>query len=300
MNFEQLTYIKEVYRTGSISEAAKNCYVSIPAISQAISSLEKELDVRIFERTRLGSFPTEEGLKIIDKTYEITSKLDELREIPKSKNQIYQGSLNISASPSMIISVFKTAFAFKEEYPNVDIKITENMAGEIIDTLKLNINDIGFLFINENLLEELENWEFETLINDKMFLCVGRNSPLAEKKSINPHDLLDQRLVTYSGVNSKIIVNRFLENNSKVNILFESNQFEIIKKTISEGFAVSFLNGLLLKNEPRVISGEIVPLPLSNFENMDISYGWLRMKNTYFSPITKKFLSYFKAQIKSE
>lgn len=300
MNLDQLTYIFEVYKTGSISKAAENCYVSIPAISQAISSLEKEMSVKIFERSRLGSHPTDDGLKLIKKASEIIAKVDEFNDITKSEEQLIKGNLHISASPSMIILVFKAAFAFKKDYPDVDIKITERMAEEIISTLKLNQNDIGFLMINQNLLDELNNWEYETIIHDKMYLCVGKNSSLASKQIIEPLDLLNEPLVTYSGANSKIIVHKFLENIKVMNILFESNQFEIIKRTISEGFAASFINGLLLRDEPRVLNGEIVTIPLNNFEYMKISYGWLRLKNTYFSPIAKKFLSYLKHQIESE
>lgn len=57
MNLEQLVYILEVYKAGSISNAAKNCHVTIPAISQAISLLEKELNTQIFKRSRTGSIP---------------------------------------------------------------------------------------------------------------------------------------------------------------------------------------------------------------------------------------------------
>ncbi|WP_026701582.1 LysR family transcriptional regulator substrate-binding protein [Salibacterium aidingense] len=124
------------------------------------------------------------------------------------------------------------------------------------------------------------------------------DSPLAEKQSIEPSDLSDQHIVEYSGINSKRIVRKFFkDHNTSMNSLFESNQFEIIKRTISEGIAISFINGLLLRNEPRVLNGKIVPLPLKNFDDLEISYGWLRMKNTYFSPVAKEFLKYLKKQI---
>lgn len=225
--------------------------------------------------------------------------MEELKEITLSEQELIQGSLKISASPSMIILVFIAAFAFKKDYPNVDIKITEKPAEEIIDNLKNNHDDIGFLMLNTELLDNIERWEFQTLIKDRMFLCVGRNSPLAKQKVVEPKDVLEDKFVTYSGVNAKHLTNEFVKKHGKIDLLFESNQYEIIKRTISEGFAASFINGLLLKNDPRVSNGDVIPLIVKNYDH-EIPFGWLRKKNTYFSPATKEFLKYVEKEIERE
>ena len=65
MRLEQLQYVVEIDKTRSISKAAKNLYITQPSISAAISALEKELNIKIFERTKNGVDPTPEGEKIV-------------------------------------------------------------------------------------------------------------------------------------------------------------------------------------------------------------------------------------------
>ena len=51
MNLQQASYILKVYECKNISAAAKELYVSQPALSHAIQVVEKEIGARIFDRT---------------------------------------------------------------------------------------------------------------------------------------------------------------------------------------------------------------------------------------------------------
>ena len=54
MRLEQLQYIIEIEKTGSISKAAENLYLTQPSVSAGVSALEKELKFKIFKRTKSG------------------------------------------------------------------------------------------------------------------------------------------------------------------------------------------------------------------------------------------------------
>lgn len=66
MNIQHLQYILEVQRTGSVSRAAKNLFVSQSGISTSIAGLEAELGFPIFERTRHGMVPTPRGMRVLE------------------------------------------------------------------------------------------------------------------------------------------------------------------------------------------------------------------------------------------
>ena len=57
MNLEQLEYIVETAKTGSLTKATQNCNVTLSAVSQAVSSLEAEFGFSLFTRSRLGAVP---------------------------------------------------------------------------------------------------------------------------------------------------------------------------------------------------------------------------------------------------
>ena len=66
MTFQQLQYILEIGKTGSVSSAAKNLFVSSSSVSISLNTLEKELGYPLFFRTQKGLFPTESGRQVLD------------------------------------------------------------------------------------------------------------------------------------------------------------------------------------------------------------------------------------------
>ena len=58
MNTQHFRYAVEVERTGSISQAAENLYISQPTISKVIKELEDTLGITIFQRTPRGTVAT--------------------------------------------------------------------------------------------------------------------------------------------------------------------------------------------------------------------------------------------------
>lgn len=71
MTIQQLQYILEVNRTRSITQAAKNLYVTQAGISSAISSLEDELGFQLFARSWQGAVPTERGARVLEQASRI-------------------------------------------------------------------------------------------------------------------------------------------------------------------------------------------------------------------------------------
>lgn len=66
MTFQQLNYLLEVGKTGSVTGAAKNLFVSSSSVSISLNALEKELGYSLFNRTQKGLVPTEQGLQVLD------------------------------------------------------------------------------------------------------------------------------------------------------------------------------------------------------------------------------------------
>ena len=71
MTFQQMQYVLEVYRAGSVSAAAKKLFVGQPSISLTISSLEKELGYPVFQRMKNGVVPTPRGREVINQAARI-------------------------------------------------------------------------------------------------------------------------------------------------------------------------------------------------------------------------------------
>ena len=65
MTIQQLQYVLEVYRAGSVSQAAKNLFVGQSSVSVSITNLEKELGYPIFTRSKNGVALTPQGRDVV-------------------------------------------------------------------------------------------------------------------------------------------------------------------------------------------------------------------------------------------
>ena len=65
MNTQHFQYLVEIERTRSISQAAKNLFLSQPNLSRVIHELEESLGFAIFERTSRGVTPTDRGAMLL-------------------------------------------------------------------------------------------------------------------------------------------------------------------------------------------------------------------------------------------
>lgn len=295
MHLEQLRYIVEVAKTHSISNAAQNLHVSQSTISKAITSLEQELAIQLFTRSRLGAIPTAESKNIIKKAYEIIVRLEEIQEEAHEYTSLMNGELNISASPSLFMPILLKALAsFKNDYPNCRIVMTEKKSLNIIEDVIQGKIDIGLAMLDEVNSKENKELIFESLLEGKIMVCVSKHSPLAFSDHIYPEELINETAVMHDGEIWRESISAYMDKYGPMNILFTSNNSEVIKKAVSEGLAISFLMDIALKDDHYVKSGEIVAIPLINLESSHRSFGWLRSKKKHFSFAAKEFLKYIK------
>ena len=65
MTLQQLRYVVEVATAGSITAASQRLFIAQPSLSKAISELESEMGITIFERSSKGVVPTEDGTRFL-------------------------------------------------------------------------------------------------------------------------------------------------------------------------------------------------------------------------------------------
>ncbi|OBZ10269.1 LysR family transcriptional regulator [Bacillus sp. FJAT-26390] len=287
MNLEQMEYIVEVASTGSFTKAAENAHVTLSAISQSISLLEKELGLSLFTRSRgLGALPTVEGKQIIKKANEVLLKVNELKEEAKSYSSTLNGELKIASIPGPMHLLVDAVSKFKEDYPNVKIEIFEKGPKEILDDLANSRIDIGLIVLSEHFEEKNEHFSFEKLLEGKMVVGVNKNSPLAFEKKITPEQLAGQTLVLYD---DKVLVddtNALIAKHGKANILFTTNNTKAIQNAVKRGLAIT----VGLEYSFRDDHSEIVPIELDMPNASPVHYGWVLHKGKHPTQISKRFI----------
>src|SRR5580692_7106761 len=79
MDLKQLKALVTVVETGSVTRAAELLHLVQPAVTRQVRSLEHELGVPLFERTRHGMRPTAAGLTFADRARRALNELDRAR-----------------------------------------------------------------------------------------------------------------------------------------------------------------------------------------------------------------------------
>ncbi|WP_342433720.1 LysR family transcriptional regulator [Neobacillus sp. FSL H8-0543] len=296
MNIEQLKYIVEVEKTRSITTAAQNLHVTQSGISRAIASLEDELGIYFFKRTRLGTEPTVEGKEMIQHAKEIVLKLQEFEEKARKK----QKELKISAIFGLCNTLLLDAFqSFHESRRHIKVDIEEDSTEEIIEGIKQGKIHAGLIHIYESMHKEHVDLLFKVLFDSKVYVLVNEHSPLASLEYITPYDLSDYPIVIY---NSKYVVQFFQELSDKYapnKILFATNNTDIIEKTVAEGRAINFILDPALKNGQVMWNKLIISKPfMINHSPVKIPLGYVVSKNNS-SKSVKTFLNIIQNQMEN-
>ena len=202
MTLQQLRYVDQVATVGSISEAARKLFVSQPTLTEAVRTLEEELCIAIFNRSAKGVTVTREGEEFLASARQI---LDDAGRIQEK----YTGKA--VRRPQFAVSCQHYAFAVEAFMEVVkactaksyDFTLRETVTSEIIDDVARNRSEIGILYLsrrNERALMKIlkkEDLSFEELLTAKPHVFIGKNHPLAKKKSISPGELDDYPYLSY-------------------------------------------------------------------------------------------------------
>jgi len=134
----------QVAKSKSFSQAAKDLYMTQPAVSQAIMQLERELDTRLFTRTPKGVALTNEGSLLLDYANSAINLIHVGEEKILEFKNLTTGELKIGVGDT-IARYFLLPYleAFRNRYPNIKFKIVNGTSLEICNIVKSGGVDIG-------------------------------------------------------------------------------------------------------------------------------------------------------------
>ncbi len=145
-NLSQYKIFYEVAKAGNISKAAKELYISQPAISKAISKLEDSLNVTLFTRSSRGVHMTPEGELLFQHTQAAFHALDLGEQELKRIREFQIGHLRIGVSNTLckyiLLPYLKT---FIEQYPHIKITIEGQATAKTISMLEQHTLDVGLV-----------------------------------------------------------------------------------------------------------------------------------------------------------
>lgn len=294
MRLEQFYYLVEINKTRSMSLAAENLFVTQPTLSIAISNLEKELGVKLWERTKSGVYPTPQGEMAIQLAQEIIEKIDIFSSINTPSTS--QNEINIFTIPAINCGFLQYALIdFTTTHPDVYVHIREEnlpiaFSSFMREYLKKATRYLGIFHIPAKLLKKQEeffqknNLMVEPLLHDEMVCIMNHTHPLSQLETLTLQDCEKHPLVQFQlnfdsnndffrdELSTIDITDELNSLYTKKDVLFSVPTLTNLLRIISNTSNIAIMPSALLYNDPAYLNGDIlmrrffnVPMPLSYY-----------------------------------
>jgi len=244
-NLSQYKIFNTVAAVGNISHAAKELYISQPAISKAIRRLESDLGVTLFTRTSRGVKLTEEGALFYEYTKSAFDTLSQGEENIKRITQLGIGHLRIGVSTTLCKYILLLS------YPHIKITIECQSTFQTLDLLQNKKIDIGLIGkpVNRKNLDFYPVMQIEDIfVTTQAYLenLMVRELPEKENRSRKPTllsasvfknatvMLLDEKNMTRI-----FIDNYFIKNHIETNQILEVSNMDLLIEFAKIGLGVS-------------------------------------------------------------
>ena len=192
MNLEYLRTYIEVIKLGSFSAVAKKLSISQPAVSFQIQKLERDLGVRLIDRSQKAITMTEAGKRLLIFAKSIEGEWDRLRRDLDHLREEVTGELIIAASTIPGEFLLPSILAeFRSLHPTVRAQVLISDSLTVIARVREGTYEVGFCgFLPEG--QELESLKIG---EDEIVLVVFPEHPFAERKAISFTELAEEPLI---------------------------------------------------------------------------------------------------------
>ncbi len=194
MELRVLNYFLTVAREENITKAANLLHVTQPTISRQLMQLEEELGVSLFIRSNHNIVLTEDGMILKRRAQEILALADKTKQDFLQKDDILSGNIAIGSGEFQSTRILSDIlFSFHKKYPLVQYSIYSGNADNIKERIERGLLDIGLMM--EPI--DMRKYNFIPMPGKECWgIWCREDSELAEKKLIQPQDLLHVPLVT--------------------------------------------------------------------------------------------------------
>lgn len=216
-----------VAKSKSFSKAAKELYMTQPAVSQAIMQLESDLDIRLFNRTPRGVTLTSEGTLLYEYANSALNLIHVGEEMILEHKNLTTGKLKIGVGDT-ISRYFLLPYleAFHNEYPNIKFNIVNGTTLELCAILKSGEVDIAICnFPIDDPSLEKRSW----MDVQDVFVCGERyKSKLFKRTSLNELVQFPFILLEPKSVSRKYVEDYMLSKGLKISPEFELGSHDLL------------------------------------------------------------------------
>lgn len=244
---DQFRILKAIALEGSFKKAAESLYISQPAVSFQIQTLEKHLNVPLFNRINRKVIFTEEGQTILSYANRILSLCDETCRAMEDLQNLQGGTLVVGASQTTGTYLMPRLIGlFRQKYPQVLVQLQVHSTRRI--SWGVANGHINLAVIGGEVPVELKNTlQVTAYADDELALILPRLHPFSKLACIQKEDLYRLRFIALDKQSTiRKVIDKILNQNgidsTRFKIEMELNSVEAIKNAVQSGLGASFVS----------------------------------------------------------
>lgn len=247
MDIKQLQLFLEVVRTKSFSKAADDLHLTQPMVTKTVSALEKELGIKLIERTSKSFHLTEAGEKLRFLSSDIVNRFTDIYSEMGDLKLLKKGNVVMAGPPATLATYFPNLLQeVRFRYPGINITIHECGSRDIKAMVKSRRVDIGIaqLPITDSDIEVQP-----VIHNRSVFIC-NTSHRFAFTKRLSVAQLRKEKFIS---LNEKFqlyenLVNACQKAGFAPNIVYKTSLVSFIIRMVALGEGVAVLPIPLVEN----------------------------------------------------
>ncbi|QLY77884.1 LysR family transcriptional regulator [Clostridium intestinale] len=298
MTLQQLKYVVTVADKGTISEAAKELFISQPSLTKAIKELENEMQITIFNRTNKGIVVSNAGDEFLAYARQVIEQASLLEErflnLKKQSPRFSVSTQHYSFAVNAFVDVIREFGG--NQY---DFTLRETQTYEIIEDVSRLKSEIGILYTsskNQEVIMKLikqNSLEFQELFIAKPHVFISSKHPLSDREVLTLEELDDYPYLSFEQGD----YNSFYFSEEILSTLDRNRNIKVRDRATLFNLAIG-LNGYTVSSGviSKELNGEnIIAKPLMVDEYMSI--GTITQKNMPLSRYGKAYMESLKRHV---
>lgn len=283
-SISSLLVFHEVVRQRSFSKAADELFISQPAVTKHIKSLEQKVGLGLIQRGGGGFSLTEAGKILYRSTQKISNQLREIENRLSKLQQRHHGLLRIGTTESYSRCLMPRLLSgFQALYPSINIALDVGNSEEIEKSLMTYKNDLALVAVT-GVSSRFESIPF---LKEELVLITSPSHPLASQKRVSLKEIEKYPFIIRArgSTTRKIVQQAFTELGVRPSSMIEAGSSEFIKQWVSSGKGISIIVKRIAEEEAR--RGLIKRIPLE--EKYFLEVVLLYLKGEKANPAIKAF-----------
>ncbi len=286
MQIESLKVFCDLAETESFTKAAQINHITQSAVSQQISSLERQFKALLIERSKKKFRLTREGQVLYDASKQIVQTYETLHTQLQELKDIISGTVRVATIYSIGLHALPPYIKkYLKSYPTVNVHVEYRRANQVYEDVLGNVVDVGLVAYPHRDAK----LEVVHLPREPMKLICHPGHSLAKNKSVKISALAGQNFIAFeSDIPTRRAVDKvFREHGVQVVPVMEFDNVETVKRAVEIDAGISIVPVSTVKQE--VSKQTLIAIKIDDAD-MSRPLAAIHKKNKVLSTAMKQFI----------